>query len=83
MLSKKGFIKMLSEGIVVGIVLVVMFMFVRWILPSAFIFDMTIPAVFISGALFHIIFEYTGINQWYAVDYVQNWMDKKVYTGNP
>lgn len=50
------------EAFVVGFLLVVIFMFVRRFLSPAL-------AVFVSGALFHIICEFTGVNAWYARTY--------------
>jgi hypothetical protein len=50
------------EAIVVGTLLVLVFMFVsRYMAP--------VPAVFVSGALFHLACEATGVNAWYARNY--------------
>jgi hypothetical protein len=50
------------EALIVGFFLVLIFMFVRRFLAPA-------AAVFVSGALFHIICEFTGVNAWYARTY--------------
>jgi hypothetical protein len=50
------------EALIVGFLLAVIFMFVRRFLAP-------VPAVFVSGALFHIICEFTGVNAWYARTY--------------
>lgn len=50
------------EALIVGIVLAILFMGVRRFLTP-------VPAVFVSGALFHLICEITGVNAWYARTY--------------
>jgi hypothetical protein len=50
------------EAFVVGLLLAILFFIVSR-------FASTLPAVFISGALFHVICEYTGVNAWYARTY--------------
>ena len=50
------------EALVVGAFLVLIFIFARR-------FMAVIPAVFVSGALFHLICEATGVNAWYARNY--------------
>lgn len=50
------------EAFVVGLLLAILFFIVSKFAP-------TVPAVFISGALFHVICEYTGVNAWYARTY--------------
>jgi hypothetical protein len=50
------------EALIVGFLLAVIFMVVRRFLAP-------VPAVFVSGALFHIICEFTGVNAWYARTY--------------
>lgn len=50
------------EAFVVGFLLAIIFMIVRRFLAP-------VPAVFVSGALFHLICEFTGVNAWYARTY--------------
>jgi hypothetical protein len=50
------------EALIVGFLLAIIFMVVRRFLAP-------VPAVFVSGALFHIICEFTGVNAWYARTY--------------
>lgn len=50
------------EALVVGAFLVLLFMVVSRYMG-------TVPAVFVSGALFHLICEVTGVNAWYAHNY--------------
>jgi hypothetical protein len=50
------------EAVVVGALLVLIFMIVsRFMGP--------VPAVFVSGAAFHLACEATGVNAWYARNY--------------
>lgn len=50
------------EAFVVGLILAILFFIVSKFSPA-------VLAVFISGALFHVICEYTGVNAWYARTY--------------
>ena len=50
------------EALIVGFLLVIIFMIVRWFMAP-------VPAVFGSGAVFHIVCEFTGVNAWYARTY--------------
>jgi hypothetical protein len=50
------------EALVVGALLVLVFMFARRYMD-------VVPAVFVSGAAFHLICEATGVNAWYARNY--------------
>ena len=50
------------EALVVGAFLVLIFMFTKRYLD-------VVPAVFVSGAAFHLICEVTGVNAWYARNY--------------
>lgn len=50
------------EAIIVGLFLVLIFLLLsRYLAP--------VPAVFASGALFHLACEFTGVNAWYARHY--------------
>jgi hypothetical protein len=59
------------EAIFVGICLVVFSKLVEFvIIRSGGKIDMDmIKITFLSGALFHVVFEYTGLNYWYAMNY--------------
>ena len=50
------------EAFVVGILLVILYFILSRLAPP-------LVAVFISGALFHVVCEYTGVNAWYARTY--------------
>jgi len=56
--------KVALEAFVVGILLAILYFFLSRLAPP-------LVAVFLSGALFHLICEYTGVNAWYAKNYIQ------------
>jgi hypothetical protein len=64
-MNGKGVFRILIEAFVVGLLLIIVYN------PFKYIFkDINYNIIlFISGAIFHIIFEYTGINIWYVKDY--------------
>ena len=72
-LSKKQFTLVLTEAIIVGIFLVGFVKLTKdYILPK--IPNLSgqpenIELYIIAGFLFHIAFEYTGINLWYSKEY--------------
>ena len=59
----------LIEAIVVGACLVAFFKGVELLLPGIG-FNMT---VFASGVVFHLVFEYIGLNKWYSIEYCKLW----------
>jgi hypothetical protein len=56
---------LLIEALVVGALLVAIFIFVSKLTKN------TLYAVFASGAAFHLLCEATGVNAWYAKDYLK------------
>ena len=54
------------EASIVGILLVLLFFILQKLVDKK-IDDIYI--IFISGFLFHAIFEYTGLNKWYSLEY--------------
>lgn len=62
---KKSIFRILLEALIVGIGLIIMYNPLKYMLN-----DINHNIIlFISGALFHIICEYTGVNIWYVKDY--------------
>lgn len=62
---QKNIFTILTEAIVVGILLIIVFEFTKSILPGSSSFIQ----LFVCGALFHILCEISGINIWYANNY--------------
>lgn len=70
-MSSKSLNLVLLEASVVGIGLVVLVYILKQLdayIPDLFGYK-EIQTLFIAGALFHILYEYTGINAWYAKEY--------------
>lgn len=70
--SKKEIKSVIIEAIVVGLLLIGVVKLVNDYLLK-YIPDITgnknIELLFVSGFLFHIICEYTGVNMWYSLEY--------------
>jgi hypothetical protein len=69
--SKKDFHVVVFEAMIVGAILTTIFYF-----GTFYVFKrasdspgFSFMVVFMSGFLFHLIFEYTGLNIWYVQDY--------------
>lgn len=54
---------LLSEAVVVGFLLTIIFAFLKLAITNPLV------CAFLAGALFHIICEYTGVNEWYVKNY--------------
>jgi hypothetical protein len=70
--SKKPVLTILIESTVVGAGLVVLVYLIETYLSKYLpdiIQNKKVQILFISGFLFHIICEYTGVNTWYAKEY--------------
>ena len=71
--SRKEIKTVIFEATVVGILLIIIFKLVNYYLfdyiPNITV-SKNIELLFISGFLFHIICEYTGVNIWYSKEYV-------------
>lgn len=71
-ISKKSIIAVITEGIVVGIGLILfinILMYFKKYIPDISGSKEKVEIYFIAGFLFHIICEYTGVNVWYAKEY--------------
>lgn len=54
------------EAVVVGIVL----MIIVWVMNLIFKDNIPMwPGIFLSGVIFHVVFEYTGLNKMYVDGY--------------
>jgi hypothetical protein len=79
--------KVLGEGFFVGIFVIIISICVAFMLKAGGYPKTVLPAacdswndtyimqvnLFLTGFLFHVIFEYAGLNKWYAVDYVKSY----------
>lgn len=73
----------LIEATVIGIILIIVVYVIQMALSATGQFSVKVPeacnrwndkhvmeiTIFLSGALFHIAFEYTGLNKWFAESY--------------
>lgn len=65
-----------GEAAFVGAFLIVFFYAVRYIdvkriIPSCTPEQCLMIELFVAGFVFHVVFEYTGLNKWYSFDYVE------------
>jgi|UniRef100_A0A6C0AMQ2 hypothetical protein len=71
-LSKKSVTTVLIEAVVVGICLILFGNLIEYFknyIPNISGMKDKIEIYFIAGFVFHIVFEWTGINLWYAKEY--------------
>ena len=71
---EKSVIRILYEALIVGILLIVVYNPIKYVLNG---YNYNI-ILLLSGALFHIICEYTGLNIWYVENY-NKILNKKNY----
>lgn len=66
-------LRVFIEATVIGILLALLYIFLGKLmgLPSRSFATPMLRAVALSGALFHVLFEVTGLNRWYAKQYVK------------
>jgi hypothetical protein len=67
-MSVKSLLTVTFEATLVGLLMIVIAKCIKDYIPSI-IGNKNIELLFISGFLFHILFEYSGINLWYAKEY--------------
>lgn len=68
--SHKSASTVLLEAAFVGATLIVLVTLLQFVAPK--LYGSQVPQsviLFIAGALFHLIFEYTGVNTWYSMNY--------------
>ena len=75
--------EILGEAAFVGVFLVVFYFIVHWIRLNFIKVNCPEPMclyleLIAAGALFHIVCEYTGINKWYSINYVNKLNSSKV-----
>jgi hypothetical protein len=73
----KSFIKVnLIEAPIVGVLLIILFSVILFLLNFSTLIKKNhnihmMLSVFLAGALFHILCEYSGVNVWYSKDYIE------------
>ena len=71
-LSKKSLSTVFIEATVVGICLVffvnICKIYLMSLVPNM-TSDRSMDLLFVSGFVFHVVFEYTGLNLWYSKEY--------------
>lgn len=71
MSSKKSIQLVSFEALIVGVCLAILVYIVKKYItiPNITGYPMDIELFIIVGALFHILFEYSGVNLWYSLEY--------------
>lgn len=64
----KSNLTIFGEAIFVGVFVILFYIIQRIVLKNKNIYI----ELFITGMIFHIIFEYTGLNAWYSLDYIRH-----------
>jgi len=67
--SLKTFSTVITESIIVGIGLIVLYYLIDYSLQFLNYKFPQYIVLFVSGFIFHILCEYTGINLWYSKEY--------------
>lgn len=68
-MSLKPIITVIYEAIFVGIGLIIIYNLTEFLIKYSNIQINKVIILFISGFMFHILFEYIGLNLWYAKEY--------------
>ena len=75
MLSRKNVWTVLLEAFIVGVILVLIYNFIKYAffqyVPNFTGNKVNIELILISGIVFHLLFEYTGLNIWYSKKYCE------------
>jgi len=69
MTSKKSVGLVFTEAIVVGVGLVILTYMMSKIIDGKSETERMLKIALVSGVFFHVLFEYTGLNIWYAREY--------------
>ncbi len=68
-MNYKSASRILIEAIIVGLSFIVLANVIKFIIPALENKNNQIYLFFVTAFSFHIIFELTGINLWYALEY--------------
>ena len=64
-MGEKPWVTVLIEAAVVGVLLCLLYVLVSIKIKNVY------ACVFISGAMFHVLCEFSGLNAWYAREYMK------------
>jgi hypothetical protein len=75
MVSKKSVWTVFFEAFIVGVILVIIYNFIKYFgykyIPNFSGNKVNIEIILVSGIVFHLLFEYTGLNIWYSKKYCE------------